>query len=270
MKLVIFIALIALAASEGGKSAEDETLKRVKRPGFKKRILETPEAAKNEEHKGLQWPLPDPDNEGDLILHGAHLFDRVEELHKGKLEKDEDKMILSVGREYLIRVLKYIEKTTDFKILPELCLDSRRLNSTKRWEIRIRPGEEGLWLPPWSYPSPPVSKRSTDNQENPPIQSEQAQDPIVPSNSIHENGTETDGNFEVVNEEFYKRMGDNFARLLLKKYRKEELEMEFLEYLERWSSEESVHYGFMGIYCHEGENVEEIRKRISTFLDEKA
>jgi len=220
--------------------------------------------------------LPDPVDEGDLILHGSHLFDRVEELHKGKVEKEEDKMVLSVGREYLRRVHKYIEKTTDFKILPDLCRDSEHLNSTKRWEIRIRPTKQSRF----------ISWLSTDGQQEKqsaaqPDQIQQAKntkqnDPItIQSNSTHENVTDAPieidhrNDFETKREEYYKHVGNNFARLLMKKYRKEKLEKEEIDYLDHWIGEESIHWGMMGIYCHEGENVEEITKRIGTFIEEK-
>jgi len=187
-----------------------------------------------------------------------------------------DKMVLSVGREYLRRVHEYIKKTPEFQILPVLCRDSERLNSTKRWEIRARPQ---------SRFAVDIFESTDGQQEKQPTQNEQPQndaiqpkdtkqnDPIVPSNSTHENATEipieAGKNFEVIDREFYNRMGDNFARVLLKRYRNEKLEKEEIEYMDRWLCEESVHYGFMGIYCHEGENVEELTKRIGTFLIEE-
>lgn len=64
---------------------------------------------------GLQWPLPDPRNEGDLMLHGSHFFDRVEELRKTKPENDVDKMILAFGRNFLGKAKKYLEANPDFK-----------------------------------------------------------------------------------------------------------------------------------------------------------
>jgi len=296
--VLILIALIALAAAAPAekKPADDKKVAEKtddKKPAADdKKPVEKPAEKKDEERKGLQWPLPDPDNEGDLMLHGAHLFDRVEELHKGKVEKDEEKMILSVGREYLRRVHKYIEKTTDFKITPVLCRDSERLNSTKRWEIRSRVAQRGSgnWFIDFFQGSStdgqpekqPTQSQDTKQQNDatPSKNTKQQNDPIVPSNSTHENATENANsteipvvkpgkNFEVLNREYYNRMGDNFARVLLKRYRKEKMEKEEIEYLERWSSEESVHYGFMGIYCHDGENVKELTKRISTLIEEK-
>jgi hypothetical protein len=297
MKLVILIALIALAAAAPAEKKPAEDKKVAEKNDNKSPAADDkkPAEKKDEERKGLHWPLPDPDNEGDLMLHGAHLFDRVEELRKGKLEKDEDKMVLSVGREYLRRVHKFIEKTTDFKILPVLCRDSERMNSTDRWQIRLRPTQTsfGNWLVDFfrgasSTDSQPekqtvqVEQGQTAKQQNDATQTKETKqnDPIVPSNSTHENVTENVNatvvvptkfgkNFEAVNDEYYERMGDNFARILMKRFRKEKLEQEETDYLARWSSDESIHYGMMGIYCNEGENVKELTKRISTFIDEK-
>jgi len=292
MKLVILIALIALAVAAPAEKKPVEDKKPVDKPAAddKKPVEKPTEEKKDKEHKGLQWPLPDPDNEGDLMLHGAHLMDRVEELHKHKTDKEEDKMILSHGRDYLRRVHKYIEKATDFKILAVLCRDSERLNSTDRWEIRTLPKDQRLPYP-WfgastddqpEKQSAQTEQTQTSKQQNDAKKAKDAKpiDPIVSSdNSTHENATEdahannaTDlerPNFEAINDEFYKRMGDNFARVLLKRFRKEKLEKEEIEYLNRWTGEESVHYGFMGIYCHDGENVKELTKRISVLIDEK-
>jgi len=306
--LVILIALIALAVAAPAEKKPAEDKKPVEKTDDKKPAaddkkplekVDEKKEKKDEERKGLQWPLPDPDNEGDLMLHGSHLFDRVEELHKGKSEKDEDKMILHVGREYLRRVHKYIEKTTDFKILPVLCRDSERLNSTRRWEIRTRPANQRGWfntffpgidnlipgLPstddqPETQSAQVGQAAQSAKQQNDATQSKgtKQNDPIVPSNSTHENATENTNatvsakerpNFEAVDDEYHKRMGDNFARVLLKRYRKEKLEKEESEYLERWIGDESIHYGMMGIYCHEGENVKEITKRIATLIEDK-
>jgi len=281
MKLVILIALIALAAAtpvEDKKTNDDQKVSEKsenKKPAADEKKVVKPEEKKNEEHKGLQWPLPDPINEGDLMLHGAHILDRVEELRKKKLDNDMDKMIVSVGREYLRRVHEYVKKTTDFKILPDLCRDSERLNSTKRWEIRLRPiAEIPRVRPNRATPTDGKSEKqiAKDTHQN---------DPIVPFNTTHENATDNVNvttengtmnlveNFETRREDHYERMGENFARVLLKRYRKEKLEKEESEYLERWVSDESVHYGMMGIYCHNGENIKEITKRIKTVVDEK-
>jgi len=287
--LVILIALISLAyaapADDKKPVADSKPVEGAqnKEPAAdEKKPVENSDAKKDDERKGLRWPLPNPVDEGDLMLHGSHLYDRVEELHKGKVEKEEDKMILSVGREYLRHVHDYIKKTPDFKILPDLCRDSVHLNSTtKRWVIRIHPSKQR-----WSE----IFGSSNDGQQEkqPAAQNEQAKvdasqsksnkqnDPIVPSNSTHENATDAPiemmnrkDDFEAKREEHYKRVGDNFAHLLLKRYKKEKLEKEEIDYLAHWVGDESIHYGMMSIYCHEGENVEEITKRIGTFIEEK-
>jgi len=291
--LIILFALIALAVStpaekkpaEKAEKAENkETANDEKKPAKK-----PADDKKDDERKGLVWPLPDPIDEGDLMLHGAHLFDRVEELHKGKLDKEEDKMILSVGREYLRLVHKYIEKNTDFKIPSVLCRDSDRMNSTDRWEIRLQPGKQqfNAWF---NTDGQTQQKQQTEQQatkqQNDAAQSKETKqnDQIVPSNnSTHENVTENlnatesssvpsskdHPNFETIRKEYYKRMGDNFARVLLKRYRKEKLEKEETEYLNRWVADESIHYGMMGIFCHDGENVKDITKRLATVINDK-
>jgi len=280
-----------------------------KKTDEKKPVEKPTDDKKDKERKGLQWPLPDPDNEGDLMLHGSQLMDRVEELHKGKVEKEEDKMILSVGRDYLRRVHKYIEKATDFKILPVLCKDSEHLNSTTRWVIRSLPKNHQSFL---DWFQSVFASRSFSTDEEPEKQSAQGEqgtkgtkqqqdatqskgakqqnDSVAQSDSEHENvtenatenvntteiahgnnnnGTKERPNFEKINKEFYKSMGDNFARMLMKRYRKEKMDKEETEYLNRWNSDEAVHYGFMGIYCHDGENLKDLIKRISTLIDEK-
>jgi len=322
MKLIILIALIALATAapiDDKKPAEkpvsnQENKKPAADVEIKEEIVDIVEIKeKPDERKGLRWPLPDPIDEGDLILHGSHLFDRVEELHKTKVETEEDKMILSVGRDYLRRVHEYIKKTPDFKILPDLCRDSDHLNSTKRWEIRIRPTifvSETVTYIEWVFgPSTDgqqqkQSAHQPDQIQGAPAKNTKQNDPIVfPSNSTHENVTDTPSNstdivtdtpivlpsnsshenvtdfpmidmnrkddFETKRDEYYKHVGNNFAHLLLKKYRKEKLDKEEIDYLDHWSNEESIHYGMMGIYCHEGENIEEITKRMGILIDEK-
>jgi len=288
MKLVILIALIALAASTPAeKKPAEKNENKESAANDEKKPVEKVEEKKDEERKGLQWPLPDPVDEGDLMLHGSHLFDRVEELHKAKVDKDEDKMVLSVGREYLRRVHKYIEKTTDFKVLPVLCRDSERMsNSSERWEIRILPGKQTRFNP-WGFATDgQTQKQQTEQvqatkQQNdaPPSKETKQNDPILPSNSTHElnvtensNATEISkdhSQFDTIRKEYYKRMGDNFGRLLMKRYRKEKLEKDETEWLARWVSDESIHYGMMSIFCHEGENVKDITKRIATFINEK-
>jgi len=292
--LVILIALIALAVAAPAEKKPSEKNENNKESAAndEKKPVEKPEEKKDEERKGLQWPLPDPVDEGDLMLHGSHLFDRVEELHKAKVEKDEDKMVLSVGREYLRRVHKYIEKTTDFKVLPVLCRDTERMeNSSDRWEIRILPGKPSRFNPWGSFAtdgqtqkqqSTQTEQQATKQQNDAPPSKEtkQQNDPIVSSNATHElNGTENSNatdifskdhsEFDTIRKEYYKRMGDNFGRLLMKRYRKEKLEKEETEWLARWVSDESIHYGTMSIFCHEGENVKDITKRIATLINEK-
>jgi len=290
MKLIILFALIALAVSTPAekKPAEKNENKETAANDEKKPAKKPAEDKKDEERKGLVWPLPDPIDEGDLMLHGAHLFDRVEELHKGKVDKEEDKMILSVGREYLRLVHKYIEKNTDFKIPSVLCRDSDRMNSTDRWEIRLQPGKQQFnsWFNTDGQTQQKQStQQQTEQKQNDAPQSKETKqnDPIVSSNSTHEsnvtenlNATEAPvssskdhPNFETIRKEYYKRMGDNFARVLLKRYRKEKLEKEESEYLNRWVAEESIHYGMMGIFCHDGENVKDITKRIATVINDK-
>jgi len=76
--------------------------------------------------------------------------------------------------------------------------------------------------------------------------------------------------YEVRRREFYRRVGENFARLLMKEYRKETMSQEETEYLARWIADESVHYGAVAIYCAENENVKEIKKNLAVYLEEKA
>jgi hypothetical protein len=75
--------------------------------------------------------------------------------------------------------------------------------------------------------------------------------------------------FEVRRREFYRQVGANFARLLMKEFRKEALISEESDYLARWIADEAVHYGAFAIYCNEGENVKEIKKQLAVFLEEK-
>jgi len=70
--------------------------------------------------------------------------------------------------------------------------------------------------------------------------------------------------------EFYRRVGENFARLLMKEYRKETMVQEETDYLARWIADEAVHYGAWAIYCNENENVKEIKKNLAVYLEEKA
>jgi len=190
-------------------------------------------------------------------------------------------MILSVGREYLRRVHKYIEKVTDFKIVAALCRDSERMNSTKRWEIRSLPKNHQCGQFCLNTDDQPQKQTAQQTEES--ETSKQQNDQIVSSNNAtHENATEDVNNtnsteirdkepksFESIQNEFYQVMGDNFARILMKRFRKEKLDKEETEWLNRWNSEEAVHYGWMGIYCHDGENVKDLTKRISTLIEEK-
>jgi len=280
MKCIILVAILAIACATP-----------IERPKEEKK-----EAKPEEERKGLQWPLPDFRNEGDLMLLGSHYFDRVEELRKAKVENDVDKMILSFGRNYLRKAQKYLEATPDFKIPVALCKDSRDLNSTRRWEIRIQPEHQ------------PVGDNKEQpeqaNKEKQPAQAEQqqkpqndapAQDTKTPQNDVKpvadkkdeklpaSNATEAvnateapisvpkpeHDSFEAQRGDWYRRMGENFARLLMKRYRKETLIAEENEYLDSWLEDDSIHYAVMGIYCHEGENVKEILKKIATYVEEK-
>jgi len=75
--------------------------------------------------------------------------------------------------------------------------------------------------------------------------------------------------YEVRRRDFYRRVGENFARLLMKEYRKETMVQEETEYLARWIADEAVHYGAMAIYCGENENVKEIKKNLAIYLEEK-
>jgi len=198
-------------------------------------------------------------------------------------------MIVSVGREYLRLVHEYIENTTDFKIPSILCRDSDRINSTDRWEIRLRPktqrgfGADDKFLKLaelvtgakvgansvlGSTDDQPEKVQIVKREQN--DSNRTITDPIVPSNStIALASNKEQPKFEVVQKEYNKRIGDNFTRLLMKRYRKEKLEREEIDYLARWLSDESIHYGMMGIYCDDGENFEDIKKRIRVLIEEK-
>jgi len=315
--LVILIALIALtvAAPVDEKKPEEKPAEKANDQvhiGDEKPMQNQTVEKKDEDRKGLRFPLPEPDNEGDLMWYGIQLMDRVEELHKSNSSKDCDKMLLSVGREYLRRVQKYIKETPEFKIMPILCRDSERLNSSKRWEIRVRPKNQRGFVDWFSSPCFPLFCSTDEQTETKSVQKRETA-PIVQANSTNENKTEkviakreTDNstfdlansttthenvteapievievieiieipakgapNFEVVNKVYYRSMGENFGRVLMKKYRQQKLEQEEIDYLNRWSSDESIHYGLMGIYCHEGENLEDISKRISVLIEEQ-
>jgi len=76
--------------------------------------------------------------------------------------------------------------------------------------------------------------------------------------------------YEVRRRDFYRRVSENFARLLMKEYRKETMAQEETEYLARWIADEAVHYGAMAIYCNENENIKEIKKNLVVYLEEKS
>jgi hypothetical protein len=84
-----------------------------------------------------------------------------------------------------------------------------------------------------------------------------------------EKPAEEKDSYEVRRRDFYRRVGENFARLLMKEYRKETMVQEETEYLARWIADEAVHYGAMAIYCGENENVKEIKKNLAIYLEEK-
>lgn len=252
---------------------------------------------KLEDRRGLQWPLPDPHSEGDLMLHGSHFYDRVEELRKGKLDNDVEKMILSYGREFLRKAHKYLEATPDFKVPAVLCRDSRDLNSSRRWEIRIQPEQQpagdnkeqeqakdkqqvqGEQQPKPQNDAPAQETEAQENDAKPaqPKQAKPANDEkLAASNVTNENVTEVAtkagehfDTYERQRVDWYRRMGENFARLLMKRYRKETLIAEETQYIERWLDDEAIHFGVMGIYCHEGENVKELVKKIANYVEEK-
>jgi hypothetical protein len=275
MKCLVLLAAVALVSAV---------------PIEEKKPLKEDDKKPVDDKRGLQWPLPDPYSEGDLMLHGSISFDRVRDLHKGKLEDDVDKMILAHGRLFLRRVSKFFDDNADIKIMPILCRDSRELNGTiNRWRIEIP-------KIPQAAPAAPENKEIGQRDE--PIND------IKPENETSENETTSDvstflpssstfspssdkplsttvkptveavkpedkDTYEVRRRDFYRQVGANFARLLMKEYRKEALIKEETEYLARWVADEAVHYGAVAIYCHEGENVKEIKKQLLSFLEEK-
>lgn len=287
MKCLVLLAAVALVSAV---------------PIEEKKPLKEDDKKPVDEKRGLQWPLPDPYSEGDLMLHGSISFDRVRDLHKGKLEDDVDKMILAHGRLFLRRVSKFFDDNADIKIMPILCRDSRELNGTiNRWRIEIP-------KIPQAAPAAPAAAENKENKENKEIgQRDEPINDIKPDNETSENETTSDvstflpssstfspssspssdkplsttvkptlevkpedkDTYEVRRRDFYRQVGANFARLLMKEYRKEALIKEETEYLARWVADEAVHYGAVAIYCHEGENVKEIKKQLVTFLEEK-
>lgn len=274
--LFVIVAIVAVAsAAEEKKPADD-----------KPRLDEKPR---------LQWPLPDPVSEGDLMLHGSISYDRVRALHKGKLEDDVDKMILAHGRLFLRRVSKFFDDNAEFKIMPILCRDSRNLNATNnRWRIEIPKVQQADQNEGAQKDSPvPKSEKSDkaekaeDQPRNVTVQSNQTEITTVlpssekpsekptdkPSTTLKpeiEKPNQEKDTYEVRRRDFYRQVGSNFARLLMREYRKEALITEESEYLARWIADEAVHYGAVAIYCNEGENVKEIKKQLVTYLEEKA
>jgi len=248
--LALFVAIFAIAFA----ADEQQQQKLAEKAGEKQN---------DRRQGGLEWPLPDWRNEGDLILQAVHFYTRVGELRKQKSENEFDKMILSYGREFLRRAHAYLTKTPDFKILPILCRDSRNLNSTKRWEIRVQPELQ-------QQVNGEQEKKVEGDAAVPPTQEIDSTKPK--SNVSHENITsfvQPQQSYQVRLENFYDHMGDNFARLLLRKYQKQTLTTEETEYMERFLNEEAVHFGVMGIYCHQGENVANIVKELASYIDEK-
>jgi len=297
MKCIVFVAIVALVSAVEEKKPVQQDEK------------------KPEQH-GLQWPLPDPMSEGDLMLHGAISFDRVQALHKGKVEDEADKMILAHGRQFLRKVAKFFDDNADFniqlysRIIPVLCRDSRNLNGTNnRWRIEIpkaQPAQQGEKEQSNVQRDQPLPKDNSTNEnetttvqpsterpssEHPSSERPSSERPSSerpsserPSSERPSSEKPTDkpattikpliepaqkDTYEVQRHEFYGQVGANFARLLMKEYRKEQLNAEETEYLARWIADEAVHYGAWAIYCHEGENVKEIKKQLVTFLEEK-
>jgi len=76
--------------------------------------------------------------------------------------------------------------------------------------------------------------------------------------------------YEIRRRDFYRQVGSNFARLLMREYRKESMSQEETEYLAYWIADEAVHFGAVSIYCNEGENVKEIKKNLVIYLEEKS
>jgi hypothetical protein len=294
MKFLAFFALVALvSAAEKEKSPE-------------------PEKKDDDKPHGLVWPLPDPVSEGDLMLHGRISYDRVRDLHKQKLDNDEDKMILAHGRQFLRRVNEFFEKTGDFKIMPVLCKDLRQLNASRdRWEIDIpnpvpqpEPKESGKEPVQRDAPLPkeknetaeiePAHNATSDNETissstttiQPSSSSEKTTEKPSDKDKTTEKPTDKPSSttvrpaveqpaelekkdYEARRRDYYRQVGENFARLLMREYRKEQLIQEESDYIARWISDEAVHYGAVAIFCNEGENVKDIKKQLAVFLEEK-
>jgi len=287
--LIVLVAVVALVSSaEEQKPAADQKPR--------------------EEKPRLVWPLPDVLSEGDLMLHGRISFDRVRDLHKAKLEEDVDKMILAHGRLFLRRVSKFFDDNADLKIIPILCRDTRNLNGTNnRWRIEIPKEIPVQAAPPVDAPKQqggpvqrdaPLPKEKADKVEEPrnnltlsneteapttvapssekptdkPSGDKPTEKPSASSTTLKPEieKPEDKDSYEVRRRDFYRRVGENFARLLMKEYRKETMVQEETEYLARWIADEAVHYGAMAIYCNENENVKEIKKNLAIYLEEKS
>jgi len=264
-RVAIFCAILAVALAAEEKKEE-------------KKAAEKQQDEKQVEIRqdGLQWPLPDWSNEGDLMLHGVHFYERVGELRQVKsFASDIDRMVLAVGRDFLRRTQKYLASTPDFKILPQLCRDSRAINSSERWEIRLLEEIPDIKEPAKDAQAQQPQKDAALPQEDK-THPRSTVRPVVPVNATNENVTEhvipkkSLTIFEAQRQVYYDRMGANFARLLMKKFRKETLIQEENEYLVRWESDEAVHYGAMGIYCQQREeNLNEMVKQLNTYIEEK-
>lgn len=292
MKCFIFvIAVVALV------SAADEKEKKPEKDQEQKPA---------EEKHGLKWPLPDFMSEGDLSLHGRISYNRVRDLHKAKVEKDEDKMILSHGRQFLRRVHKFLEANSDFKVHSSICRDIRNLNATnERWRIEIPKEAQLQDLPipdekPENATEAPRNNNSSNDNETTTVQPSSERPSSEQPSSEHPSSEQpssehpsserpseqpssekpTDApvttvqpakekTYEERQDDHYRDMGRNYARLLMREFRKEKLEKEESDYLAHWIADEAVHIGAAGIYCQEGENVKEIKKQLAVFLDEK-
>jgi len=281
--LIVLVALVFLVSAEEKKPAVDEKPR--------------------EDKSHLVWPLPDVLSEGDLMLHGRISFDRVRDLHKAKLEEDVDKMILAHGRLFLRRVSKFLDDNADLKIMPILCRDSRNLNATNnRWRIEIPKEQAAPVAAPAEKPQgapiqrdAPLPKDKADKIDEPrnnltlsneteapttvapssekPTDKPSSEKPSGSSTTLKpeiEKPAEEKDTYEVRRRDFYRRVGENFARLLMKEYRKESMVQEETEYLARWIADEAVHYGAVAIYCSENENVKEIKKNLAIYLEEKS
>jgi len=254
MKYVAFVALLALV------SAIDE--KKEEQP----------------QQRGLVWPLPDPQSEGDLMLHGSISFDRVQALHKQKLEDDVDKATWSHGRQFLRRVQRYFEETSDFRVNPVLCRDSRQLNGTNnRWEIEIphQPEEKDAEKKPVQNDQPQQKEKSEKIEKaddvphsNKTSNETETEKPSLKPEPVKTQVNPTPESYEAQRNKFYDQVGANFARLLIREHRKEQLSQEETQYLAHWNSDEAVHYGSLAIYCNEGENIKEIKKQLKTYLED--